>query len=142
MQKKRELLTIIKNFYKYLKDQRAAANEFVYLSKIRENVVSSPSDRNILRIIQYIQDREYIYIKEIGRNILLKISMHEREPKRRYVQANDVIGYIREKHNQLKEAKLDPKDALKKIKEYDSFVERIIDKIIDMRDNAEKIEEE
>jgi len=176
--KKRTIFEIIDDFYSYLRqfDQ-------VHLSDIRRNVVASPSDRHIIQLIAHIQDRPYLYIKNITpdkveyRNekdandkkvisqnqqvkrlkpkkvndhkpiytyTLLKLGVHAREPKVRYVQAPDVIDFIEQKKQELIQKKntYHANQHRLLIEEYSTFVEEILLKVIEMRDNVAKYVQE
>lgn len=143
--KKRTIFEIIDDFYSYIRqfDQ-------VHLSDIRRNVVSSPSDRHIIKLIAHIQDRPYLYIKNLKPNgkpkdteysyTVLKLGVHAREPKVRYVQAPDVIGFIEQKQQELKHKKETYTASQHKllIEEYSIFVDNILERVVEMRDNVAK----
>jgi hypothetical protein len=91
---KRSMNEIINDFYDYMVVQ----NREVFLNEIRENVVSSPSDKHILDLIANIQERPYVYIKKNGRFTLLKLSSQKRDPKRHFTQIGDIIQDIENQH--------------------------------------------
>lgn len=91
---KRNMIDIINDFYNYMVVQ----NREVFLNEIRENVVSSPSDKHVLDLISNIQERPYVYIKKNGRFTLLKLSSQKRDPKRHFTQIGDIIQDIENQH--------------------------------------------
>lgn len=101
--KKRDLLTIIDYFYEYL-----ATKDQVHISEFRnlDQPINSPTDQRILKIIERIQDRPYIYIKKRKREkktqIILKLSKHNRDPKKRYIQLKPVIDNFKQKSDELR----------------------------------------
>lgn len=128
--KKRKSLLLIDKFYSCLK-----SNDLVYISDIRR-VIPSPSNRNILELIQEIQDRPYIYIKQIGRNTLLKLSTHARDPKVRYVQIVDLLKFVEDQQERIK--RRDQKEIGKSkelFDEYRQFVDSMRLKLIELREN-------
>jgi hypothetical protein len=131
---KRKLLEIIDDFYDYLRKY-----DLIHLSDIRENVVSSPSDRHILDLIINIQKRPYIYVKSIGRETILKLSTHNRDPKVRYPQANDVIEFVKGQQERLihriDEANTHQYKLI--IEDYRKLVDDITDQLVKLRDNEE-----
>lgn len=120
--KKRNLIQIIEDFYKYM-----STHDEVLLNEIRENVVSSPSDRHILSLIANIQPKPYLYIKEVGnKKTILKLSTHNRDPHVRYIQLKDIIKEnedrltkLKKEHDQARE-----KTDIEKIREYGLLLER------------------
>ncbi len=89
-------MEIIESFYEFLKKF-----DLVNLSAIRKNVVNSPSDRNILELIRHIQDRPYVYVKNVGGQTILKLSTHNRDPKIRYPQVNEIIDFAKTQQDRL-----------------------------------------
>ena len=116
---KRTKIELIQAFYKYLKtDDQVFLSEFRTLED-EELRINSPTNKNILDVIQEIQDRPYIYIKKRGRNTILKLSSHGRDPKQRFVQINEPIQYLQENYERLKKQS---KEANKE--EYGLILER------------------
>jgi hypothetical protein len=122
---KRNLIQILDDFYKYM-----STHDEVLLNEIRENVVSSPSDRHLLSLISNIQPKPFLYIKEVGKKkVILKLSTHDRDPHIRYIQLKDIIkenedrrDKLKKEHNQAKE-----KSDIEKIREYGLLLERYRD---------------
>jgi hypothetical protein len=133
--RKRKLLDVVHDFYDYLKQY-----DMVNFSQIRKDVVNSPSDKNILNLILDIQEREYVYVKRMGRELKLKLSTHKRDPKVRYVQIGDIIENIEKSHNtlqmKLKTAKTEEYGIY--LDEYRKLVNDILQSVINLRENKQK----
>jgi cell fate (sporulation/competence/biofilm development) regulator YmcA (YheA/YmcA/DUF963 family) len=98
--RKRELIDIINTFYDHL-----ATKDQVHISEFREldNPIKSPTDQRILQLIDNIQKRPFIYVKKMGRQIILKLSKHNRDPKKRYIQLKPVIDRFEQKSLELRQ---------------------------------------
>jgi len=128
--KKRKSLQLIDKFYECLK-----SHDLIHISAIRQ-VIPSPSNRNILELIENIQDRPYIYVKKIGRNTLLKLSTHDREPKVRYIQLGDLLKFVEDQQERIKNRDIKDLGKAKPLyDEYRQFVESMHTKLIELREN-------
>ena len=134
--KRRTLIELINIFYEYL-----SQHDEVFLSAFRDNEedmrIHYPSNKRILKIIDAIQNRPYIYIKKPNeQNTLLKLSSHERDPKTRFIQINDVIQHMEEQSEHLEaQVKKASKDDYKMwIQQYQNLISESINEMKRLRD--------
>ena len=135
--KKRDLKELIDVFYDYL-----SKHDEIYLSSFRniedpEKRIYYPTNKRIFEIIEAIQDRPYIYVKKPNeKNTLLKLSSHNRDPKTRYVQIDDVMRHMEERSEHLKNMvkKADPSEYKIWIQQYQNLIQNSLIEMKRLRD--------
>ena len=133
---KRNLLDIIDIFYEYL-----GQHDQVFISEFRKipdpkKRISSPTDKHILEIVKKVQDRPYVYVKKMNKYTLLKLSTHNRDPKVRFIQVNDIISFVNQKYDQLEDQyqDKDPNQYALLIEQYRELLLNSLERLKGLRD--------
>jgi hypothetical protein len=98
------ILSYIESFYKYIEQF-----DEVMFADIRKHVISSPSDKKLLNLISFVQEKPYIFTYEDH----YELDTHDREPKHRIEKLRDFIPDLENKCSKLKKDLLEAEKSLR-----------------------------
>jgi hypothetical protein len=121
MSDKRTTKDLVNDVYDFLEQQGE-----IYQSKLRE-VVSSPSDKNILELILLIQDKPYLQLRKEGRYKYIKLSIKPRSEESHQEPIENIIDEYKSRYEELRKSEASSNiSKIYQTLEYKTMMEEIL----------------